>query len=102
GVGVALAVISIFATLGTSTDVLGAWTGDPMVSWLLRLGNVMIVGIALTLLFRVATASGHEVWRAAPGGFFVAIMWQVVQHFGALFVTRVLVGTSEMAQTFGL
>src|SRR5690606_23601913 len=29
GVGVALAVISIFATLGSSTDVLGAWTGDP-------------------------------------------------------------------------
>lgn len=102
GVGVALAVISIFATLGSSTDVLGAWTGDPRIAWLLRLGNVMIVGVALTLLFRVATANGHEVWRAAPGGFFVAVMWQVIQHFGAVFVGRVLVGTSEMTQTFGL
>lgn len=102
GVGLAIAALSIVATLGSSTDALGAWTGDPRVAWLLRVANIVLIATALTVLFRVATAKGHRVWQAAPGAFFVAILWQVVQHFGAVFVTRVLVHTSEMTQTFGL
>ncbi|WP_235738860.1 YihY/virulence factor BrkB family protein [Nocardioides alcanivorans] len=101
-VGTTIAAISILATLGSSTDALGSWTGDPRVAWLLRLANVVLLGTALTLLFRVATAKGHRVWQAAPGAFFVATLWQVLQHFGAVFVTRVLVHTSEMTQTFGV
>ena len=102
GVGLSIAALSISATLGSSTDVFGPWTGDDRVAWLLRVANIVLLGTALTLLFRVATAKGHRVWQAAPGAFFVAILWQVLQHFGAVFVTRVLVHTSEMTQTFGL
>lgn len=101
-VGLSVAAISVVTTLGSSTDVLGSWTGDSRVAWLLRVANIVVIGTALALLFRVATAKGHRVWQAAPGAFFVAILWQVLQHFGAVFVTRVLVHTSEMTQTFGL
>ncbi|WP_239460066.1 YihY/virulence factor BrkB family protein [Nocardioides daejeonensis] len=102
GVGLSLATISIVTTIASSTDLLGQWTGDVRIAWLLRGLNVLLIGTALTLLFRVATAKGHRVRQAAPGAFFVAVLWQVLQHFGAVFVTRVLVHTSEMTKTFGL
>ncbi|WP_343994454.1 YihY/virulence factor BrkB family protein [Nocardioides dubius] len=101
-VGVGMVAISVLATLGSSTDILGKWTSVTGVAWLIRVVHVLLIGTVLTLLFRVATAKDHHLLRAAPGAFFVAVMWQVIQHYGAVFVAKVIVGTSEMTQVFGV
>ena len=61
-----------------------------------------MVGDLLTVLFRFAATGQHSFCRAAPGGFSLAVMWQLLQLGGAAYVAEVLVGTSAMTKTFGL
>ena len=64
--------------------------------------TIAVVGTFLTLLFRYAATGQHSFRRAAPGGYTLAVMWQVLQLAGAAYVDRVLVDTSSMTKTFGL
>jgi YihY family inner membrane protein len=98
--GLAVVAISVLSALVSNTTVLanaGGWLG-----WLVRIGTVVVVGLVLTLLFRVATARDHPLVAAAPGAFAVAVMWQALQFLGTWYVTHVLAETSAMNQTFGL
>ena len=47
----------------------------PPVAWL----TVLVVGTMLTILFRYAATGQHSFRRAAPGGFMLALMWQLLQ-----------------------
>jgi membrane protein len=99
--GLGVLVISVASALGATTEVFGPRINTG-IRWLILLGTVALVGAALTLLFRLASARRPSWSRAAPGAFAVALMWQVLQYVGALYATRVLGGTSGMNQTFGL
>jgi hypothetical protein len=87
--------------LASSTQVFGGRV-DTTISWSIRIGNVLVIGLLLSLLFRVAAARRHS-WRSAvPGAFTLAVMWQFLQNLGAYYVTHVLAETSAMNKTFGL
>jgi len=72
------------------------------VRWLIRLVNVLLVGLLLTIVFRLAAARRHHLGRAAPGAFTVAVLWLVLQELGAIYTTKVLAGTEGMDAAFGL
>ena len=69
---------------------------------LLPVLTIAVVGTFLTLLFRYAATGQHSFLRAAPGGFTLAVLWQLLQLGGAAYVDRVLVDTTSMTKTFGL
>lgn len=96
--GVALLSVSVLATVASTTSTFFE-RGE---RWLLPAANVLVVGVGLTVLFRFAATGQHSFRRAAPGGFALAAMWQVLQLVGALYVSEVLVGTTTMTKTFGL
>ena len=99
--GAAVITISVLSVLASSTQVLGG-SMDATIQWLIRVGTVLVIGLLLTLLFRVAAARRHS-WRsAAPGAFTLAVLWQLLQYIGAWYVTHVLAETNAMNQTFGL
>ncbi|WP_340539020.1 YihY/virulence factor BrkB family protein [Nocardioides sp. GXZ039] len=98
--GMSVVAISIISALGSNTEVFGfKVTGTFRL--LIQLATVLVVGLVLTLLMRFASAHGHRIVRAAPGAFTVAILWQLLQHLGTLYVTKVLNGPSALNQTFG-
>jgi membrane protein len=99
--GFSLLTVTVVSTLASSTDVFGAFVADGLKTFL-PLITVAVVGTFLTLLFRFAATGQHSFWRAAPGGYSLAIMWQVLQIGGAAYVDNVLVDTSSMTKTFGL
>lgn len=99
--GFSVLLVSLFSTLVSNTELLGLRVEDSL-TWLLRGANVLVVAMVLTGLFRLAAAQGHHIAHAAPGGFFVALLWQALQQAGAWYATNVLSGTSAMNQTFGL
>lgn len=70
--------------------------------WLIRLANVVLVGLLLTVVFRLAAARRHHLGRAAPGAFTVAVLWLVLQEVGQYYTTQVLAGTQGMDAAFGL
>ena len=98
--GVAVTGVSVLATVGAHTDLIGRESG--WFGWLIQLGSFLIIGAMLTLLFRLATTRDHPLKNAAPGAFVLALMWQSLQWIGALFVQRVINATHGMNQTFAL
>ncbi|WP_232677339.1 YihY/virulence factor BrkB family protein [Nocardioides sp. R-C-SC26] len=98
--GLAVLALSVFSALGSNTQVFGEFT-DGAIGWSIRLGTVLVVALVLTSLFRFAAARRHS-WRsAAPGGFTVALLWQLLQYIGTIYVTNVLTGPASLNKTFG-
>ena len=99
--GFSLLAVSIVSTLASTTDVFTEVLGQG-IQVFLPLITVLVVGTFLTLLFRYAATGQHSFLRAAPGGYALAVMWQLLQIAGAAYVDNVLVDTSSMTKTFGL
>ena len=99
--GLSLLVVSVLSTLITTTDVFTEVVAGRF-KMLLPILTIVVVGSFLSLLFRLSATGQHSFIRAAPGGFALAIMWQVLQYVGAAYVEHVLVDTSSMTKTFGL
>ncbi|MEI2714477.1 MAG: YihY/virulence factor BrkB family protein [Nocardioides sp.] len=99
--GTSLLVVSVFSTVVARTDWLTRWLGGGL-KFFLPIAITLIVGTMLTLLFRFAAAGRPPFLQTMPGGFALAIMWQLLQYVGALYVEHVLVGAASMNRTFGL
>ncbi len=99
--GFSLLAVSVVSTLATTTDMFTDVLGRGIKVFLPVL-TIEVVGTFLTLLFRYAATGQHSFRRAAPGGYMLAVMWQLLQIAGAAYVDRVLVDTSSMTKTFGL
>jgi membrane protein len=93
-----------FVVAITTVSIIGVeLLGDSgLVRWLIRLANVVLVGLLLTVVFRLAAARRHHLKRSAPGAFTVAVLWLVLQEVGQYFTTQVLAGTRGMDAAFGL
>lgn len=96
--GVALLSVTVAATIASTTTAFF----EVGTKWLLTPLTVLIAGGMLTILFRFAATGQPSYRRSAPGGFALALMWQLLQLLGALYVAEVLVGTTAMTKTFGL
>jgi len=99
--GLSLLAVTIVSTIASTTDLFTEVIGGA-VKGLLPVVTVLVVGTGLTYLFRFAATGQHSFWRAAPGGFTLAVMWQLLQIGGAAYVDRTLVNTTSMTKTFGL
>ena len=55
-----------------------------------------------TLAFRVATAREVTVRETLPGAVGAAVVWQVLQYFGAVYVNHVVRGASEVNGVFAV
>ncbi|MFT4264644.1 MAG: YihY/virulence factor BrkB family protein [Nocardioides sp.] len=97
--GVAVLAISLVSTLGANTQLFGGEVAG-MVRWLIALATVLLVGSMLTVLFRLGTARDHPLKSAAPGAFTMAVLWQILQWGGAVYVDKVINGASGMNATF--
>ena len=99
--GLAVITVTVLSTLVSNTTVLDG-SLNVWVRWLVQILTVVVIGLMLTLLFRVAAARRHSWSSAAPGAFTLAVLWQVLQYIGAWYVTHVLGETSSMNKTFAL
>jgi uncharacterized BrkB/YihY/UPF0761 family membrane protein len=99
--GLSLLAVTVVSTIASTTDAFSEVIGGGIKA-ILPLLTVLVVGTGLTYLFRFAATGQHSFWRSAPGGFTLAVMWQLLQIGGAAYVDRVLVNTTSMTKTFGL
>ncbi|WP_028653663.1 YihY/virulence factor BrkB family protein [Nocardioides halotolerans] len=99
--GISVLAITTVSTLGSETEVFGPRL-DATLRWTVRLLTVVLIGLLLTAVFRLAAARRHHLGRAAPGAFTVAFLWAVLQYVGTIYTTRVLKETEGMNFAFGL
>jgi membrane protein len=104
--GSIILAISVLSAVVTGTEVVGDLSTHTWFDWLVRLLTVLVLGTVMTILLRMAAAKAidHDIARAAPGGFTIAVLWQILQHFGTSYVQRVLDTTNNnnINTTFGL
>lgn len=99
--GVFVVAITTVSIIGSQTGVFEA-DANPLVRWIIRLAQVVLIGLLLTVVFRLAAARRHHMGRASPGGFTVAVLWLVLQEIGRLYTSKILSGTEGMDAAFGL
>lgn len=99
--GLSVLAITIVSTIGSETEVFGPRL-DTTLRWAVRLVTVLLMGLLLTLVFRLASARRHHLGRAAPGAFTVAALWQVLQYVGTVYTTRIIAETRGMTGVFSL
>jgi membrane protein len=99
-----LLTLGVFMVAITAVSIAGAeiFGDSTLIRWLIRLANVTLVGILLTVVFRLAAARRHHLGRAAPGAVTVAVLWLVLQEVGQYYTTQILAGTQGMDAAFGV
>ena len=99
--GAFVVAITTVTIVGAASEVFGS-TANWAIGWFFRLANIVLVGLLLTVVFRIAAARRHHLGRAAPGAFTVAVLWLVLQEIGQIYTTQILAGTRGMDAAFGL
>ncbi len=104
--GIIIFTISVGSAVLTETRLVGELSQHGWFHWLVRLLTVLILGATMTVLLRMAAARAirANVIRAAPGGYSIAVMWQLLQWIGTIYVTNVVASAerNSMAGVFGV
>lgn len=97
--GLALITLGVVSSLANHSEVLGSGFAGSLVG---DLTSVVLTGLVLTTMMRLALPE-RPAWRwVLPGGLAIAVMWQLLQRLGGLYVERVVNRVSEMNGVFAL
>ena len=91
--GIALIGATILAAIGSRSGSWGASLGW-VISVLLMLAAVVVNATVFLLAFRISTAMRLTLRQVAPGAITAAVLWQLLQSFGAQYVSRVVATAS--------
>jgi YihY family inner membrane protein len=104
-----LLVVAGLAVLGTAAlssvashlEVFGSEV-DLGVRGLFTLASVAFSALALSGMMALATSERHRLRTVLPGGVAIALMWQLLQALGGIYVARVINRVSAMSGVFAL
>jgi uncharacterized BrkB/YihY/UPF0761 family membrane protein len=99
--GVALVGTTIMAGVGSSAGAFGASVGTG-VRVLAVVLSVALNTVVLLFTFRIATAHRLTLRDAVPGAITAAVLWQLLQAFGAMFVGQVVKNASVVNAVFAI
>jgi YihY family inner membrane protein len=99
-----LLVVGVAVLVSTGLAALGSVIGSFGVLAKIALGAAtLLANIAIfTVAFRVATARAVSIRATLPGAIGAAVLWQVLQYVGAIYVSHVLRGASEVNGVFAI
>jgi membrane protein len=100
-VGLALLATTVLAGLASSAAAFGADVSAGVRVVLMAVAVFVNAGV-FVLGFRLATGRDLTVREVAPGALAAAVVWQLLQSFGGLYVTRVIKYASATNGVFAL
>jgi YihY family inner membrane protein len=98
--GLLLLASTVLAALGTGAAAYGAFSGGLHV--LLTAASVLANAAVFVLGFRITTARRLTTRQVAPGALTAALLWQLLQSFGGVYVARVVANASAVDAVFAL
>jgi inner membrane protein YhjD len=99
--GLAVLAIAVLSSLASHVEVFGAPVNLGL-RLVFGLASVALTGLVLSLLMNFATTRRRPLRAVLPGGFTVAVLWQVLQLAGGVYVDRVINHVSQMNKVFAL
>jgi membrane protein len=101
GAGLALVFLALVSSLGSNLDVLG-WELGSELHWLVLLLGVLVSTYVLALMMRLSTPKGDRLRDVLPGAALIAVLWQLLQLLGGVYVEHVVKKANEMNAIFAL
>ena len=101
GAGLALVFIAVVTSLGSHLDVLGRNVGSE-VHWAALLLSVLVNAYVLALMMRLSTPQDERLRDVLPGAALIAVLWQLLQLLGGVYVEHVIKKANEMNAVFAL
>lgn len=95
--GVGLVGATLLSAVGS-----GAGTDRVLLQAVAVVGAVVVDTVVLVLAFRLGTARPLTVQQVLPGAAAAAVLWQLLQHFGAGYVSHVVKHASATNSVFAL
>ena len=96
--GVALIGTTFLSTLGTS----GAGSFGLALKIVVLAGSAIVNAVAFVFAFRIATARDLSIRDVAVGAILAALVWQLLQSFGVVYVSHVVKNASATNGVFAL
>jgi membrane protein len=96
-VGLSIIGTTALATLGSIFDGFGVVT-----KILIGAGTLVVNAVVFTTAFRLATAKPITLRQTVPGAIGAAVIWQVLQYVGAVYVGQAVRGASEINAVFAV
>ena len=101
GGGLALVLIALVSSFGSHLDILG-WDLSAEWHWVALLLSIVVSTFVLALMMRLSTPQDDRVRDVLPGAALIAVLWQLLQLLGAVYVEHVLKKANEMNAVFAL
>ena len=99
--GFAVLAVAVLSSVASHVEVFGTDV-DLSVSLVFRVAAVALSSLVLALMMSHATAEHHPLRVVLPGAVAMAVMWQLLQVLGGIYVARVLSRASDMNGVFAL
>jgi membrane protein len=101
GAGLALVLIAVITSVGSHLDVLGQ-DFSTEVHWMAVVLSVLVNALVLALMMRLSTPRDERLRDVLPGAALIAVLWQLLQLVGGLYVEHVIKKANEMNAVFAL
>jgi membrane protein len=99
--GLALVLIAVLTSVSSHVEVFGSDLNGG-VHWLVVLATVVVTAMVLALMMRWSTPQKERLADVLPGAVVIAVLWQLLQMAGGLYVSHVIANASEMNGVFAV
>ncbi len=99
--GLALSLVVLISTVASHAEAFNADLGGG-VHWLVVTATVAVSAGVLALMMRVSTPQKEGFREVLPGALLTAVLWQLLQMLGDVYVSSVIKDASEMNAIFAV
>jgi len=99
--GLALVLIALLTSLGSHLGVFGAELGSG-VHWLAVLATVVLITGVLAAMMRLSSPHQERLREVIPGAAAIAVLWQLLQVLGGVYVEHVISKAGQMNGVFAV
>jgi len=99
--GLALAFIALLTSVSSHVEVFGSDLNG-LVHWLVVGATVIVTTGVLALMMRWSTPQKDRLRDVLPGAAVIAVLWQLLQMAGGVYVSHVIANASEMNGVFAV
>jgi membrane protein len=99
--GLGLAFVAVLSSLSSHVEIFGS-SLNGVVHWLVVAVTVVVTAGVLALMMRLATPQKEHLRDVLPGAVLIAVLWQLLQMVGGLYVAHVIADASEMNGVFAV
>ncbi|MCW2783946.1 MAG: ribonuclease [Marmoricola sp.] len=99
--GLTVLAITVITSLASHTGSFGLDVGAGL-RWVLRLASVLVTAAVLAVMVMFSSSRRQRFREVIPGAVAVALLWQLLQSLGGIYVDHVVTKTGSMNSVFAL